>query len=137
MSRTLSGLFLVGASNRLRKNPRRNRENPRQIGKVPRGRKFSPKFFSDRSLFEPPWGHGRLRLRVMDVRTEMLASPGFQGLDRSFCARTSAGISAMTSAGCPAPKLTLWATFSFLSPRKDKKGQIGTDKSRSGNSPIF
>ena len=39
MSRTLSGLFLVGALNRLRKRKRTNRENPRtipeQIGKIP------------------------------------------------------------------------------------------------------
>ena len=39
MSRTLSGLFLVGALNRPRKRKRTNRENPRrvpgQIGKIP------------------------------------------------------------------------------------------------------
>ena len=39
MSRTLSGLFLVGALNRLRKRKRTNRENPwtipEQIGKIP------------------------------------------------------------------------------------------------------
>ena len=39
VSRTLSGLFLVGALNRLRKRKRTNRENPRtipaQIGKIP------------------------------------------------------------------------------------------------------
>ena len=40
--------------------------------------------------------------------------PGFRGPDQSFCPRTSAGISAWTSAGYPAPKLTLWAAFSFL-----------------------
>ena len=50
----------------------------------------------------------------MDVRAEMLVFPGFRGPDRSFCLRTSAGISAWTSAGYPAPKLTLWAAFSFL-----------------------
>ena len=38
----------------------------------------SARSFSDRSFFEPPWGHGRLRLRVMDVRTEMLIFPGFR-----------------------------------------------------------
>ena len=74
----------------------------------------SARSFSDRSFFEPPRGHGRPRLRVMDVRTEMLVFPGFRGFDRSFCPRTSAGISARTSAGYPAPKLTLWAAFSFL-----------------------
>ena len=44
----------------------------------------------------------------------MLVFPGFRGLDRSFCPRTSTGISAWTSTGYPAPKLTLWAAFSFL-----------------------
>ena len=47
----------------------------------------------------------------MDVRTEMRVSPGFQGLNQSFCPRTSAWISAWTSAGYPAPKLTLWAAL--------------------------
>ena len=36
------------------------------------GNENSARCFSDRSFFEPPWGHGRPRLRVMDVRTEML-----------------------------------------------------------------
>ena len=46
----------------------------------------------------------------------MLVFPGFRGLNRSFFPRTSAGISARTSAGYPPPpqKLTLWAAFSFL-----------------------
>ena len=40
---------------------------------------------SDRSFFEPPWGHGRPRLRVMDVRTEMLVFfQGFEGLTEVF-----------------------------------------------------
>ena len=78
------------------------------------GNENSARSFSDRSFFETPSGHGRPRLRVMDVRTKMLVFPGFRGLDRSFCPRTSAGISAWTSAGYPAPKLTLWAAFSFL-----------------------
>ena len=62
------------------------------------GNENSARSFSDRSFFEPPWGHGRPRLRVMDVRTEMLVFPGFRGLDRSFCPRTSAGISAKIGA---------------------------------------
>ena len=78
------------------------------------GNENSARSFSDRSFFEHPSGHGCPRLRVMDVRTEMLNFPGFRGLDRSFCPQTSAGISAWTSAGYPAPKLTLWAAFSFL-----------------------
>ena len=56
------------------------------------GNENSARSFSDRSFFEPPWGHGRPRLRVMDVRTEILVFPGFRGLDRSFCPRTSGGI---------------------------------------------
>ena len=64
------------------------------------GNENSARGFSDRSFFEPPRGHGRPRLRVMDVRTKVLGFPGFQGPDRSFCPRTSAGY--------PGPKLT-WA----------------------------
>ena len=63
------------------------------------GNEYSARNFSDRSFLEPPWGHGRLRLWVKDVRTEKLVSPGFRGPDRSFCPRTSAGIAALTSAG--------------------------------------
>ena len=51
VSRTLLGLFLVGALNRLRKRKRTNRENPRTIpaqigkipGKVPKGQKRTKK----------------------------------------------------------------------------------------------
>ena len=51
MSRTLSGLFLVGADNRPRKRKRTNRENPRRVpgqigkipGKVPKGQKRTKK----------------------------------------------------------------------------------------------
>ena len=97
----------------------------------PIGNENSARSFSDRSFFEPPWGRGRPRLRVMDVRTEMLVFPGFRGPDRSFCPRTSAGISARMSAGYPAPKLTLWAAFSFLTQNcryrqnKTKQMQLG------------
>ena len=49
-----------------------------------RGRKFSPKFFRPKFL-NIPWGRGRLRLRVMDVRAEMLIFfQDFEGPDRSF-----------------------------------------------------
>ena len=79
------------------------------------GNENSARSFSDRSFFSPPSRRGRPHLRVMDVRTEMLAFfPGFRGPDRIFCPRTSTGICAWTSAGYPAPKLTLWAAFSFL-----------------------
>ena len=54
-----------------------------------RERKFSPKFLTE--FFKSPWGHGRPRLRVMDVRTKMLVFPGIRGPDSSFCPRTSAG----------------------------------------------
>ena len=75
-----------------------------------------PKFFWPRFLLNPSWGHGhgRPRLQVMDVRTEMLVFLGSRGFDRSFCARTSAEISAWTPAGYLAPKLTLWAACSLL-----------------------
>ena len=69
--------------------------------------------FSDRSIQKPlgPWtsaplGHG------CPPRNAFF--PGFRGPDRNFCPPTSAGISAWTSAGYPAPELTLWAVFSFL-----------------------
>ena len=39
------------------------------------GNETSAQNFSDRSFLKPPWGHGRPRLRVMDVRTEMLCFP--------------------------------------------------------------
>ena len=67
----------------------------------------------------------------MDVRAfgswtsapKCLFFPGLREPDRSFCPRTSAGISAWTSAGYPAPKLTLWAAFLFLrfTPSRTKK----------------
>ena len=92
--------------------------------------------FSDRSFFEPPLGHGHPRLRVMDVRTKMLAFfPAFRGLDQSFCPRTSAGISAWTSAGHPAPKLTLWADFSFLRRGPCNQWVPSTSDARINNAP--
>ena len=42
----------------------------------------------------------------MDVTEMLVFFPGFRGFGRSFCPRTSAGISTWTSAGYPAPKLT-------------------------------
>ena len=72
---------------------------PREL----RERKFSPKFFWPKFL-KPPGGHGRPRLRVMDVRTEMLVFPGFRGPDRSFCPQTSAGISRVDVRGISGPK---------------------------------
>ena len=65
MSRTPSGLFLVGALNRPRKRKRTNRENPRrvpgQIGKIPgkvpkgqKGQKRKDKSRSGNPPFETP-----------------------------------------------------------------------------------
>ena len=49
-----------------------------------RERKFSPKFFWPK-FFWTPWGHGRPRLRVMDVRAEMLVFfQDFEGLTEVF-----------------------------------------------------
>ena len=45
--------------------------------------------FSDRSFLRLPWGHGRPRLRVMDVRTEMLV---FEGLTEVLPAGPYSGI---------------------------------------------
>ena len=51
-------------------------------------------------------------LRVVNLlRVVFLVRRGPLG---SFCPRTSAGIPAWTSAGFPAPKLTLWAAFFVL-----------------------
>ena len=58
------------------------------------GKENPARSFSDRSFLNPPG--------VM-VRTEMLVFTGFRGPDRSFCSQTSAGKTAWTSAGYPAP----------------------------------
>ena len=55
-----------------------------QLTKQGPGRFQQVKKFSDRSFFEPPWGHGRPRLRVMDVRAEMLVFQDFEGLTEVF-----------------------------------------------------
>ena len=77
------------------------------------GTKIQPEVFLTEVFLNPPgsWtsppsGHGCPHRNA--------CFPGFRGLDRSFCPRISAGISAWTSAGYPAPELTLWAAFSFL-----------------------
>ena len=69
------------------------------------GNENSARSFSDRSFFKTLPG-------VMDVRAfgSWMSAPkclfltGCRGPDRSFCPRTSAGISAWTSTGYPAPK---------------------------------
>ena len=59
MSRTLSGLFLVGALNRLRKRKRTNRENPQtipaQIGKIPEKSRKSEKGQKRKESGKPPF----------------------------------------------------------------------------------
>ena len=79
-----------------------------------RAGKFSPRLFCPKFFGTPlgswtsaPSGHGRPHRIACFF-------PGFRGPDRSFCPRTSAGISAWTSTGYLAPKLTLWAACSFL-----------------------
>ena len=75
--------------------------------------KNSARSFSDRSFFELFWGHGCPRLRVMGVHTKMLVFTEFRGLDRSFCPRTSAAISAWTSAASPVPTLLFGLLFAL------------------------
>ena len=49
------------------------------------GTKIQPEVFLTEVLFfHPPWGHGRPRVRVMDVRTEMLFFQDFEGLTEVF-----------------------------------------------------
>ena len=48
------------------------------------GTKIQPEVFLTEVFFEPPWGHGRSRLRVMGVRTEMLVFQDFEGLTSVF-----------------------------------------------------
>ena len=45
-------------------------------------RKISPKFFCQ--VFCPPWGHGRPRVRVMEVRAQMIVLQSFEGLPEVF-----------------------------------------------------
>ena len=79
MSRTLSGLFLVGALNRPRKRKRTDRENPRtipdrKIGKVPkRTRKEGQVQIGKRPRLKPP------RLAALDW-TKIVTAAISQGL---------------------------------------------------------
>ena len=85
-----------------------------QVGRDSRERKFSPKFFWPKffqtalgSWTSAPSSHGCPAPKCLFSRISRawlkFLPPG-----------TSAGISAWTSAGYPALKLTLWAAFSFL-----------------------
>ena len=76
VSRTLSGLFFVGAVDRSRKRKRTNRENPRrvpeQIGKIPEKSTKSPK--KDKK-------EGQVQIR----KPPLLKPPRFSGLQHLGC----------------------------------------------------
>ena len=78
-----------------------------------REQKFSPKFFWPKFL-KIPSGRGRPRLRVMDVRAQMLVF--FQDLSAltEVLARDIRAKDPRMSAGYPARKLPLWTDFLFL-----------------------
>ena len=48
-----------------------------------RERKISPRLFCP-NFFCTPWGHGRPRAQVMDVRIQMLVFQDFEGLSEVF-----------------------------------------------------
>ena len=122
MSRTLSGLFLVGALNRPRKRKRTNRENPRtipeQIGKIPeksgksqKGQKRTKKE-GQVQIGKPP----RLkppRLAALDshppntsvvlLRLSHPCTPLFLAWPRPFLARPSPGLARSS----PGPRTTI------------------------------
>ena len=94
VSRTLSGLFLVGAVNRLRKRKRTNRENPRrvpgQIGKIPKksgksqkGRKRTKKGRTSPDRETPP-PQRALRDRLMSRGKNCLPTVSRQFLTRNY-----------------------------------------------------
>ena len=78
-----------------------------------RERKFSPKFFWPKFL-EIPWGRGRPRLRVMDIRARMLVFSRILTALTEVLGRDIRANGPRMSAGCPSQKLPLWADFSFL-----------------------
>ena len=77
------------------------------------GNEKSARSFSDRSFFEPPWGHGRPRLRVMDARTEILVFQDFECPDRSFGPGYPHEWHSDVR-GISGPETYSWAAFSFL-----------------------
>ena len=92
MSRTLSGLFLVGALNRPRKRKRTNRENPRtipeQIGKIPeksgksqKGQKRTKKEGQVQIGKPPRLKHPRLAaLDLAGVPASVIATRKYEGV---------------------------------------------------------
>ena len=95
MSRTLSGLFLVGADNRPRKRKRTNQENPRRVpgqigkipGKVPKGHKRTKKE-GQVQIGKPP------RLKHPRLAALDFSDPDLRASIRGLCgaARGSAGV---------------------------------------------
>ena len=82
---------------------------PRKLYPINSENLNSAQSFSDQSFLSLPSGHGRPRLRVMDVRTDMLVFfQDFQDLTEAFAPARP------PSAGYPALKLTLWAAVSLL-----------------------
>ena len=91
VSRTLSGLFLVGALNRLRKRKKTNRENPRTIpeqigkipGKVPKGQKRTKKEGRVQIGKPPRLKHPRLAaLKIVNRNRNDPKSQRFEIADR-------------------------------------------------------
>ena len=79
------------------------------------GNENSAQSFSDRSCFVPPWGHGHPRLRVMGCPHQNACFfQDFEGLTEVFAPRRPPGYPHGRPRHNPAPKLTLWAAFSFL-----------------------
>ena len=76
--------------------------------------KMSPKFFCP-NFFPPPLGHGRPRIRVIDVRAQMLVFPWFPRPARSLTRPKDPRM----SAGHASRKLSLWAVF--VPDRKEDK----------------
>ena len=73
--------------------------------------KDQPEGFLTEVFFEHPWGRGHLRLRTMDVRTEIF-SLIFEGLTKLLPLDIRQDIQWQMSANYLAPKLTLWVAFS-------------------------
>ena len=77
------------------------------------GTKIQPKVLLT-EVFGNPLGHGRPRLRVMDVRAEMLVFPSILAALTEVLGWDLRANDPRMSAGCPSEKLPLWADFSFL-----------------------
>ena len=152
---TLSGLFLVGALNRLRKRKGTNRENPRtipeQIGKVPeksgqcqKGQKRTKKDKNGRTSPDretPPFDETPPRSAALDVvkRKNGFTKSLFSLFSRVFCPEHGPLVLLTI---CPemspfvlvCPDLSpFWASKRA---KEDKRGQNGTFQDKLGNAPI-